>query len=290
MSLFITSLNSGSNGNCYYIGNNTEAVLIDAGISCRETERRMQKLGLLMPLVKAIFVSHEHADHITGVPGLAKKYQLPVYITTDTFAAANIPVDAHLIHPFTAHHPVTIGGLSITPLPKLHDACDPHSFMVSGHGINVGIFTDIGMPCVHVKKYFSLCHAAFLEANYCDDMLSRGNYPYFLKQRISGNDGHLSNTQALELFCTYGAPQLSHLILCHLSKNNNTPELVEKIFAAKSGNTHISVASRYTATPVYCIKPGTCNNQIQMEKSAAHNKYSTKGLLGNNQLSLFDYY
>jgi phosphoribosyl 1,2-cyclic phosphodiesterase len=280
MPLYITSLNSGSNGNCYYIGNDTEAVLIDAGISCRETERRMLQLGLLMASVKAIFVSHEHSDHITGVPGISKKYQLPVYITPATLTAAKIPVEPQLVQSFTAHQPVTIGGLSVTAFPKLHDASDPHSFMVSGNNVNIGIFTDIGLPCTQLKNYFGQCNAAFLEANYCDDMLSKGGYPAFLKQRISGDDGHLSNTQALELFCTHRGPQLSRLILSHLSKNNNLPELVEKIFTAEAGNTQITVASRYAATPVFCIEKTTEN--ITIKKLVTQKQARLK-----TQLSLF---
>jgi phosphoribosyl 1,2-cyclic phosphodiesterase len=280
MSLHITSLNSGSNGNCYYIGNAAEAVLIDAGISCRETERRMLELGLLMTSVKAIFVSHEHSDHITGVPGISKKYQLPVYITPATLIAARIPVETQLVQSFTAHQPVTIGGLSVTAFPKLHDAVDPHSFMVSGNGVNIGIFTDIGLCCAQVKKYFNQCNAAFLESNYCDEMLSKGGYPAFLKQRISGDDGHLSNTQALKLFCSQRSPQLSRLILSHLSKNNNSPELVDKIFTAEAGNTNITVASRYAATPVFCIEKTT--EDITVKKRVIQ-----KTVKGKTQLSLF---
>jgi phosphoribosyl 1,2-cyclic phosphodiesterase len=280
MSLFITSLNSGSNGNCYYIGNDTEAVLIDAGISCRETERRMLRLGLQMASVKAIFVSHEHSDHITGIPGISKKYQLPVYITPATLIAAKIPVEPHLVASFTAHEPVIIGGLSITGFPKLHDACDPHSFIVSGNDVTVGIFTDIGLPCNDLKNYFPLCNAAFLESNYCDDMLSRGGYPAFLKQRISGDDGHLSNMQALDFFCTHRGPQLSRLILSHLSKNNNSPELVEKIFTAKAGDTDITIASRYAATPVFCIEKTT--GTLTVKKQVLQ-----KTVKGKTQLSLF---
>jgi phosphoribosyl 1,2-cyclic phosphodiesterase len=280
MSVFITSLNSGSNGNCYYIGNDTEAVLIDAGISCRETERRMAKLGLLMTSVKAIFVSHEHSDHITGIPGIAKKYQLPVYITPATLTAAKIPVEPQLVHTFIAHQPVNIGGLSVTAFPKLHDAVDPYSFVVAGNGTTIGIFTDIGLPCEQVKKYFSLCDAAFLESNYCDDMLSKGGYPVFLKNRISGNDGHLSNVQALELFCTHRGPHLGHLILSHLSKNNNSPELAEKIFTAAAGNIRITVASRYAATPVFCIEK--TSGIIAVTQPAGKDKTNSKA-----QLSLF---
>jgi Metal-dependent hydrolases of the beta-lactamase superfamily I len=134
MSLFIASLNSGSNANCYYVGNDQEAVLVDAGLSCRETEKRMKLLGLSIQKVKGLFVSHEHADHITGVPGISKKYQLPVYITNKTYQNCSVPVEEHLLRPFSHAKPVEIGELSVIPFRKSHDAGDPHSFMISGHG------------------------------------------------------------------------------------------------------------------------------------------------------------
>jgi phosphoribosyl 1,2-cyclic phosphodiesterase len=254
MALYITSLNSGSNANCYYIGNRDEAVLIDAGLSCRETEKRMKRLGLSMSTVKALFVSHEHSDHITGIPGLSKRYQLPVYITKATLDNSRIPVEPHLISSFQHGKPVSIGRLEITGFRKSHDASDPHSFMVSGNHINIGVITDIGYPCKEVIRYFKQCHAAFLESNYCADMLENGSYPYYLKKRISGDEGHLSNTQALELFRNYKSKELSHLILSHLSKNNNKPELVDQLFNEQAGTTKIIVASRYEETPVYCIE------------------------------------
>src|SRR5215831_6196152 len=131
MCLYIASLNSGSNGNCYYIGNDNEAVLIDAGISCRETEKRMKRLGLPMNRVKAIFVSHEHIDHISGLPVLSKKFQLPVYITSNTLQFSGLALEQHLINSFCAYQMVKIGELSVMAFPKFHDACDPHSFIVS---------------------------------------------------------------------------------------------------------------------------------------------------------------
>lgn len=254
MSLYITSLNSGSNGNCYYIGNNTEAVLIDAGISCRETEKRMKRLGLSMSTLKAIFVSHEHADHIKGIRVLSKKYQLPVYITANTLRSAGKILEKDMIRHFTASQAVNIGKLSIRAFPKFHDAIDPHSFMISSNGINIGVLTDIGNCCDHVIKYFRECHAAFLEANYCENMLMNGNYPYVLKKRISSDTGHLSNEQALELFTKYRSEQLSHLILSHLSKNNNSPDLVDQLFRQQAGSTRIIVASRYEETPLFHIE------------------------------------
>lgn len=253
MSLFISSLNSGSNANCYYVGNSYEAVLVDAGLSCRETEKRMKQLGLSMDTVKALFISHEHTDHITGLPGISKKYQLPVYITGATLKNCNMPVEKHLIHSFKHTKPVVIGNLSVTPFLKSHDAADPHSFMISGYGINIGVITDIGYPCKQVIKFFRQCQAIFLESNYCDKMLENGSYPPYLKKRIRSDEGHLSNDQALELFLHYRSDDLRLLILSHLSKNNNKPELVEKLFNRKAGHTKIVVASRYQASPVFCI-------------------------------------
>lgn len=253
MCLSITSLNSGSNGNCYYIGNDHEAIFVDAGISCREIEKRMSRLGLSIQKVKAVFVSHEHSDHISGIPVLAKKYQLPVYITRNTLKGGELYLDEHLVFPFSPYQPITVGKLSITAFPKFHDACDPHSFIVSSDTVRVGIFTDIGEPCEHVIQHFSQCHAAFLEANYDEDMLHNGSYPYYLKNRIRGGKGHLSNRQAFELFMSHRAPFMSHLLLSHLSKQNNKPELVEALFASRKDNIHVVVASRHQETPVFHI-------------------------------------
>lgn len=258
MPVFYASLNSGSNGNCYYIGNSKEAVLIDAGISCREIEKRMKRLGLKMDMVKAIFVSHEHSDHITGIPALSKKFQLPVYITKATFQSAGIPVDENLIVSFKAEQDIQFGSLSIRAFAKSHDASDPHSFVVSGESINVGVFTDIGNVCASVIKYFKQCHAVFLESNYCPDMLMKGSYPYHLKKRISGGNGHLSNEEALQLFLQHRTKHLQHLLLCHLSKNNNSTTIVEKMFGENAGKTQITVASRYNETALFRLDENDC--------------------------------
>lgn len=253
MSLFIASINSGSNGNCYYIGTSEEAILVDAGISLRETEKRMSRLGLSMSLIKAIVVSHEHSDHITGIPGISKKYQLPVYITSATYRNSGIPIQEDLLRDFSTSQEISIGGFTITPFKKLHDAIDPHSFLVTAVGITIGVFTDIGFSCAEVIKYFNRCHAVFLESNYCDEMLEKGNYPWHLKQRIRGDKGHLSNIQARDLFLQHRGNGLSHLILSHLSRNNNSYESVNSTFDAVAGNTKIVIASRYKESEVFCI-------------------------------------
>ncbi|MBC8154683.1 MAG: MBL fold metallo-hydrolase [Bacteroidetes bacterium] len=255
MSLFITSLNSGSNGNCYYVGNDNEAVLIDAGISCRQTERRLQQVGLSLKKVKAIFVSHEHIDHVSGIPQLAKTYNLPVYITPKTLKHSRLthPV---LTRPLPSDEPVWIGELCVRAFPKFHDAADPHSFLVSGHGANVGVFTDIGVTCQPLIDHFSQCHAAFLEANYDVQLLDKGRYSPALKQRIRGGRGHLSNQQALDLFKAHKPAFMSHLLLAHLSKENNNPQLLRDLFLPHIDRTELIVAPRTGATPVYRIVGG----------------------------------
>lgn len=254
MSLYITSLNSGSNGNCYYVGNDTDAVLIDVGISCREIEKRMKKLELDIKKVKAIFVSHEHGDHIKGVSTLANKYNLPVYITAKT--AVNGPrLIRHLSKIFIADEPVTIGTLVITAFTKFHDAADPHSFVISYNGTTVGVITDIGKVCDEVVRFFKQCHAVFLEANYDSNLLENGRYPVYLKNRIRGGQGHISNDEALDLFINHRSTFLSHVFLSHLSKENNSPEIASTLFAPHANGTEIIIASRFSQSAVYNINP-----------------------------------
>lgn len=251
MGLQIASINSGSNGNCYYVGTDKAAVLIDAGISCRETIRRMDQLGLEIDKVKAIFISHEHSDHISGLPVLAKKYALPVYITESTQRSGRLNLDPSRLFRFQSEESVPIGDLHVLPFRKYHDAADPHSFVVSTAGTHVAVLTDIGQTCEKVIHYFKQCQAAFLESNYDRDMLMNGAYPLHLKKRISDGEGHLSNDEALNLFTQNRHPELKHLVLSHLSQNNNDPKRVEQLFAPHMGRTHLHVASRYAPSPVF---------------------------------------
>lgn len=256
MALWIASLNSGSNGNCYYVGNEEDAVFIDAGLSCRETESRMRRIGLDIGRVRAIFISHEHSDHITGMAGISKKYDIPVFITETTQAHSRVPLAPERTLRYACGTPVRIGRLRVMPFRKYHDGRDPHSFTVSGNGVRIGVYTDLGRCCEPLKSHFAQCHAAFLEANYDEVMLEQGHYPWHLKNRIRGGNGHLSNREALELFTAHRAPYLSHLLLAHLSKENNHPGLVEQMFRQHAGSTEVHIASRYQPSPVYRIEPG----------------------------------
>ncbi|KLT66967.1 MBL fold metallo-hydrolase [Pedobacter sp. BMA] len=278
MGLYFTSINSGSNGNCYYVGNQDEAVLIDVGLTCKEVEKRMMRLGLSIHKVKAVFISHEHSDHIKGLSVFAKKYNLPVYISTPTLKSSKLLLNEGVTYPIGHTQSFNIGNLKVLAFSKFHDAADPYSFTVEYNGIRVGVFTDIGAVCDRLINQFRTCHAAFLESNYCTQMLANGNYPYFLKRRITSGHGHLSNTQALELFQNHKPEFMSHLLLSHLSKDNNDPLLVEELFKKVAGNTLIKVASRYEETELYYVGQETSGF-----KTYEFNPYSHQA----NQLNLF---
>jgi phosphoribosyl 1,2-cyclic phosphodiesterase len=264
MALYIASLNSGSNGNCYYIGNGPEAVLVDAGLSCRETEVRMRRLGISLKKVKALFISHEHSDHIYGAASISRKYQIPVFVTPATCAEGRLKLKSHLQFSFAALEPVQVGSLSITPVPTAHDAIDPHSFVVAAKDLKVGVFTDIGVACEQVIRHFKQCHAAFLESNYDEHLLEYGRYSLPLKNRIRGGKGHLSNRQALELFLAHRPSFMSHLILSHLSAENNRQKMVQQLFQLVAGDTSIIVASRNKETRLFRISNEEGLNQLSL--------------------------
>ena len=215
----------------------------------------MRRLGLSLSAVKRVFffISHEHDDHIRGLEVLSKRYQLPVYITAATLQNSRLSLEAHLVRPFLPHEPVTAGALTVTAFPKSHDACDPYSFVVSSPTVRVGIFTDLGVVCEQLIHHFRQCHAAFLESNYDEQLLEQGRYPHFLKNRIRGGLGHLSNRQALELFVRHRPSYMSHLFPAHLSRDNNRPELVQALFEQEANGTKIVIASRDRETELYAI-------------------------------------
>lgn len=255
MPLSIASLNSGSNANCYYVGNEDDAILVDAGLAYKETILRMEGLGLDPKCLKAVFISHEHTDHISGVTQLHRKLNLPVYITEKTRLNTALRFRDDLIRPFIANAAIQIGSLHVLPFTKFHDAADPHSFMVYDNEVTIGILTDIGHACKEVINCFKQCDAVFLESNYCEEMLASGSYPAQLKKRISGKSGHLSNRQALELFVKHKSERLQLVLLAHLSQNNNTPEKALSEFRDHIGKIKLHVARRDGASELFEIHP-----------------------------------
>lgn len=249
----ICALASGSNGNCYYIGNSNEAVLVDAGLSFKQILKRLEVRNLDPKKVRALFITHEHGDHIRGARVMGKKLDIPVYMTEGTFSASFRTWKPVSFLPIKNNAPIEVGSFTIFPVLKNHDAAEPTSFRVEYMDISVGVFTDIGAPCENVKSHLSRCHALFLETNYDHQMLKEGPYPYYLKARIDSTVGHLSNVQAFELLKEHAHPQLQCVFLSHLSKENNKPELALNEFRSLENRFQIKLTDRFEASELYTI-------------------------------------
>lgn len=245
------ALASGSNGNCYYIADGEDAVLIDVGINAKHVELRMTNAGICPTTIKAIFITHEHTDHIRGLAVFCKKHQVPVYITKGSYCGSKLQLPEHLIHVIRQNEQMDIGKLRVYGIPKYHDAKEPCSFLVSNGKINIAVLTDIGRVCDNVKHVIQRADVLLLEANYDKKMLDSGHYPFFLKNRIANGWGHLSNHLALQAFSEYRTPRLRHLILGHLSEKNNNAETVLEVFASHCEDIELSVATRYRETAVF---------------------------------------
>jgi len=232
-------LASGSRGNAVYISDGASAVLIDAGMSGREIERRLRHRNLAVESLRAIIVSHEHSDHIQGVGVLSRRWRLPVYISRPTATGAATVGRLHSCRHFACGTDFQIDSLCIRPFSLSHDAADPSGFTVAGNGWKIGIATDLGCVTTMVRHHLKGCRALVLEANHDPDMLLRGPYPWPLKQRIRARTGHLSNADAGALLCELRHAGLRQVVLAHLSETNNTPEKAYQAVAPFLGNAPI---------------------------------------------------
>ncbi len=249
----ICALASGSNGNCYYIGNNEDAVLIDAGLSFKQILKRMEAKALDPKKIRAVFISHEHGDHVRGVRVLGKKLDIPVYMTNGTYAASFRTWKPVSYIAIENNIPVEMGLFKVYPILKNHDAAEPTSFRVEHRGYSIGVFTDIGTPCDNVKQHLKQCHALFLETNYDPQLLKEGPYPYYLKVRIDSAVGHLSNIQAFELLKEHAHPDLQCVFLSHLSAENNRPELAYNQFKSLEEKFLVKLTDRFAASELYTM-------------------------------------
>ena len=249
----ICAIASGSNGNCYYVGNQNEAVLVDAGISCKQIIQRMKDRNLNPLKVKSVFISHEHSDHISGARVFGNRLQVPVYLTVKTYYGAYKNMRPDYPRFFNPGDTVEVGEFSIHTFLKNHDASEPCSFRIQHKGKSVGVFTDIGEPCENVTSHLQKCDGLFLETNYDEKMLWEGSYPWFLKQRVASGVGHLSNLQAFNLLEKHAGENLKCVFLSHLSKENNTPETAYNSMHPFFDRFEIKLTSRYDAGEVYLL-------------------------------------
>ncbi|MCD6184636.1 MAG: MBL fold metallo-hydrolase [Deltaproteobacteria bacterium] len=226
----VSMLASGSKGNSIYISDGSTSILVDAGLSGIEIERRLQLKGINPHDIDAVLVSHEHADHISGVGVLSRRFNLPVFISrkTETAAASRIGTIPRKKY-FKRGSQFTIKTLTIHPFSTSHDAADSSGFTLSSNGTKIGIATDLGIATMMVREHLKRCSLIILEANHDTEMLINGPYPWHLKQRIKSRTGHLSNSEAKNLLKDIICNKLRYVILAHLSESNNNPEKALKV-------------------------------------------------------------
>lgn len=215
-------LTSGSKANCTYIESGTTRILIDCGLSARQTEIRLRTLGIDPQSLRAIIVTHEHSDHINGVPVMSRKFKLPVYANAGTSGFLR---GVFALEKFETGRRFSIGELTIAPFSIVHDAHEPVGFTIEGQGIKFSQATDLGKVTPLVRESLRDSHAIVLESNHDHEMLQNCDYPWELKQRIASSHGHLSNESASGLLAELAHGDLQHVVLGHLSENSNTPEL-----------------------------------------------------------------
>lgn len=230
MTIKFASLGSGSSGNATLVSHQQTHVLIDCGFSLKEAQRRIERLGLCLSRLSAVLVTHEHGDHLRGVPALARKHGIPIYMTPGTYHSRDLGRIPQL-HLINNYQPFTVGELEIQPVAVPHDAREPAQFVFRHGGAALGILTDLGSVTTHVLDAYDGCQALLVEANHDRQMLASGPYPPSLKNRVASAWGHLSNDQTVALLQQMDTSQLRHLVVGHISRKNNTLDLARQALA-----------------------------------------------------------
>jgi phosphoribosyl 1,2-cyclic phosphodiesterase len=256
----VAVLASGSNGNCTWIGAGGHGLLVDAGISAKQVQVRLDAVGLPAVPIDAVLVTHEHRDHVQGSRVLSARLRartgraVPFYMTSGT--ARNLPAGMvpEAVESVGLEDVLRVGPFEVQPVPIPHDTADPVAWRIACDGVVAGVVTDLGRATVPVATLLRDLDVAVLEFNHDLDMLLEGRYPWPLKQRIRGNHGHLSNVQAADLLSSSLGPRLRHVVLAHLSEENNRPaRALAAAHNALAGlgaaeRVDVRVASRYEPT------------------------------------------
>jgi len=239
----IASLGSGSKGNGTLVENDNTCLLIDLGFGIKDTVGRLHRLGRTPRDITAILVTHEHGDHISGVAQFARKFDLPVFMTPGTYSPKKVGQLPKLKH-INCHRSFTVGSITVEPVPVPHDAKEPCQFLMSSGNHRIGILTDLGHVTPFVEMQYEHCDALLLECNHDPQMLRDGPYPWPLKNRVGGIHGHLSNEQAAGLLRKVQLSRLQHLVVSHISQQNNTPEAayqsLEPVLDSWQGDLHLA--------------------------------------------------
>ncbi len=220
------SVGSGSEGNGLVVQAGQAVVLMDCGFSVGETAARLARLGLDPAQISGIVVTHEHSDHVGGVARFARQHAIPVWMTHGTLRAhRHLMGDLPEITEIDSHTAFAIGDIQVQPYTVPHDAAEPVQYVFGDGARKLGVLTDAGCATPHIEATLHGCHALVLECNHDEEMLANGAYPYFLKQRVGGRLGHLSNAAAAHLLARLDTGRLQHIVAAHLSQKNNRREL-----------------------------------------------------------------
>jgi len=253
------SLGSGSKGNSTIVVSGLTSILVDCGFGIRSICARLLARNVDPKTLTAILITHEHSDHWKGVEALSAKFGIPVYLSAGCFKARNLSSDSKNSKNFKiidSHTAFDLGQFTVTPVPVPHDAREPIQYMLSDGTFRLGILTDLGHYTPHVISIYSKCHGLLLESNYDEEMLARGPYPQFLKDRVSGLFGHLSNRQALDLLKSLDLSQLQTLVLGHISDKNNHPDIIADVLSnADLGGAAIIFAEQDIGSEWQNLKP-----------------------------------
>ncbi|MBD3204477.1 MBL fold metallo-hydrolase [Candidatus Woesearchaeota archaeon] len=224
----VSVLASGSSGNSTFVSTKSKKFLFDAGLSCRRIKKKLSSIGQDIKDIDAIFVSHEHIDHIRGLRVIQKYHETPIY--AEKLTHSKIGLDN--INHFIIEKAMKLNGVSVKPMKTRHDAVNSCGFLIEENKKKIGIFTDLGCMTDNIKEELPEMDAIVLESNHDIDMLIDGPYPYFLKQRIMSDDGHLSNIDAGISIKENATEKLRTVFLSHLSQKNNTPDKAYETFTA----------------------------------------------------------
>lgn len=257
MSAF-ASLGSGSRGNGALVRMGRTLLLVDCGFSLKQSEGRLQRLGVRPGEIDAILVTHEHSDHVAGVPALANRYRIPVYATHGTFRSPALKgfspeLVGGIVHGDRAF---VLCGMEVIPVTVPHDAREPVQFVFRHAGRQIGVVSDLGCVTPHVTDCYRGCDGLMLESNHDLEMLMRGSYPAHLKRRIAGDHGHLSNSQAGDFLAAVAHDGL-RIVIGHVSERNNHADCLENTFRDWMGRiASLSYATQQGGAPWTTVENG----------------------------------
>ena len=259
------SFGSGSSGNSYYLYTETDSILIDVGVGIRALKKHFHNYGLRFEDVHHIFITHDHADHVKSVGSLSTDYHLPVYATRKIHVGiernycVRKKIAPNHVHVIEKGVPLNVGEFKVTPFGVPHDSTDNVGYFMECEGVTFCLITDVGHITEEMHDFIGRSNYLVIEANHSEEMLLQGHYPQYLKDRILGPNGHLSNVACGHALADYASPALRHVWLCHLSEENNHPELarktVEQILRSKGivvgKDFELEVLRRKTPSEIY---------------------------------------